>query len=591
MRFALKAVFVAAFLFSAPMAFGQGGVQQSGVVAPGHLAIWGRNGVIMDGGQPAILSGPILYAANPSYAGGVKPDGVTPNDAAMKSATDACAALGATLILPPGQILLNGHGNVTTNLRNCSVVGSGVPGGTLGIPGSYGTMFLLTSTSVKPFNIGNNWSMSSVNFFWPNQTTGTQFYPPLFSPATETADTHDWYLDHVNIINAYDGVVTGGGRFNVTDSNIYAMRDAFRVGNIGDSFRLTGIHFTPGPWFTMTNNTAPYTNVSGTNTMIHAQTGGNNVVNFAAFNIGAFAWGNFVKVDSATTAGEIEFDVLLDTVQTVIDASASGAAWAGASQTPIRGSAGCYSTCFKMGASSTLFIDGWTGGSSKTFVETAGSNVYLDNVFAPGVGSIADGGDYYFVHLTANPGGGAVISLHNNTVIGLPSSTKVHGVTTDVAAARIDIQGNSFQYLNDDINVQSAATTIIGGNWSIATQGTASVITSTLLSGGHGISWFGNLFDKPPQAMVTSCGTGCTVQGGFAGFIAIGSTNPTTGFQLTLPFTPLGPGGGACTFTPSIGVILGGGPTGVSPPTWNIGSSADIHGAQIFYNCGGISQQ
>lgn len=519
---------------------------------------------------------------------GVVADGVTSNDVALANAVNACAAAGTALYLPPGQILLSGA--ATINLRNCAVHGVGVPGGLLGTPSSYGSMFLFTSISVKPFNIGSNWSMSDVNFFWPNQTVGTQFYPPLFSPVSETTSTTDWYLDHVNIINAYDGIVTGGGRFNVTDSNIYAMRDAFRVANIGDSFRLNGIHFTPGPWFTMTNFTAPYTNVSSTNVILHAQAGGNNTINFSAVNIGAFAWGTSVKIDASVTVGETEFDGLFDTIQTMIDASASGAVWAGYSQTPIRGSAGCFSTCFKLGATGTLFIDGWTGGSSKTFVESAGASVYLSNVFAPGVGSIADGNDYYFVHLTANPGGGAVISLRNNSTTGVPSSVKVHGLTTDVAAARLIIQNSDFSFFNDVINAQSASTTVIQGNWSIGTQGSQSLIASSLATGGHGISYSNNVWDKPPQATITAgFGTGPTIQGGFSGVIFAG-TGSTTGGSFQLPFVPIGPAGGSCNFTPSIGSNISASVSG-SPPTWNILSENNIAGGQLFYNCGGVAQQ
>lgn len=52
MRYVLKAAFGAAFLLSGPLAFGQGAVQQCGLVIPGNAAQWLRNGCIADSGVP-----------------------------------------------------------------------------------------------------------------------------------------------------------------------------------------------------------------------------------------------------------------------------------------------------------------------------------------------------------------------------------------------------------------------------------------------------------------------------------------------------------------------------------------------------------
>ena len=60
-------------------------------------------------------SGSVMYAA----AYGVKADGVTSDDVAMKAATDACAAKGGMLILPPGKILLTGAAQIT--FQSCHI--------------------------------------------------------------------------------------------------------------------------------------------------------------------------------------------------------------------------------------------------------------------------------------------------------------------------------------------------------------------------------------------------------------------------------------------------------------------------------------
>ena len=508
----------------------------------------------------------------------------TSDDVALKAAVDACAATGSKLILPPGMLLFTGA--ATINLRNCYLSGVGTMGGTLNTPGSYGTMFLITSTSVKPFTIGDHWGMSGVNFFWPNQITGLTVYPPLFSPSgAETDSSQQWVLDHSVIINAYDAVVTGGGAFFVTDSLIYTMRDAFRVGNIGDSFRLNAIHFTPGPWFTMTNFKAPYKNVSDTNVFIHAVAGGTQVpgaTNFAATNIGSFGLGVGIKIDNGATVGISEASFVFDGVGTVVDAS-SGGVWAGFANAPLHGVAGCNDTCFKMGANSTLFLSGWVGGGQRSFIETTGSNVTLNNVDVTGVGGANDGTDYYVVNMMANTGG-TTVSVKSSDLQGSPSNAHVHGIKTSVAAARLIIENTGFSYFQDDINAQPAASTIISGDWSAATNGPESIVTASMASGTTPVSYGANDFDKPPKAVITAgFGTGSTITGDFSGVIFPGATGPVTTGSFRLPFNVAN--SGACSFTSSLEGFISAGASG-SPPVWNVLTSDNIQGGQIYYNCG-----
>ena len=49
-------VFLAAFFVSGPPAFAQGAVVQCGLVVPGHIAIYGGYGCILDGGVPNALA-------------------------------------------------------------------------------------------------------------------------------------------------------------------------------------------------------------------------------------------------------------------------------------------------------------------------------------------------------------------------------------------------------------------------------------------------------------------------------------------------------------------------------------------------------
>lgn len=535
-----------------------------------------------------IINGNWFFAIN----FGVKADGVTSDDTAMSNAVNACALAGGILWLPPGKILLTGA--ATINLRDCHLIGSGVMIGIQGDAGSSGTTFLLTSTTTKPFNIGSSWGISGVQFYWPNQTTGTTSYPPLFSAATETTQTGGWYVDHSTFVNCYDCFAVAGGPFEITDSYIYAMRDAFRVGNIGDSFRLNTIHFTPGPWYAITGNAAIAVvgNAAGSNAMFHAQAGGNNTVNLSAQNIGAFGWRYGINIDDGVTVAEADVSFALDTVGTVIETNSTGV-WAGFSNVPLTGFAICQTLlnggtvggsapCFHTNSASTLYFSGFNFLARGSLLVASGTSTTMKNV-SGSVGGANDGTDYYFVHETSNPGGTTLV-VQNSSAGGITSDTHVHGIKTDAALDSLVAQNNAFGFLNDAINAQSAPVTIITGNTSSGTTGSESIVHTSLASGGNGVIYANNVWDKPPTSLVSSCGSGATIHGAFAGFIMVG-TGVTTACTLTLPWSPVGGGGGNCTFSAATTHITGS-PSG-APPAWSIGSDADMQGTQIFFNCPG----
>lgn len=71
MRRLFIAAVMAAFLFPSAAAFAQGSVLQCGVVTPGHIAMWSRNGCISDGGAfIPLLSTPNTWTAHNTFAGG-----------------------------------------------------------------------------------------------------------------------------------------------------------------------------------------------------------------------------------------------------------------------------------------------------------------------------------------------------------------------------------------------------------------------------------------------------------------------------------------------------------------------------------------
>lgn len=538
----------------------------------------------------------ILYAID--Y--GVIPDGVTSNDLQLKNAVDACAAIGTALYLPPGRILLTGA--ATINMRSCALVGAGVQAGSALTGSSLGTTLLLTGTTAKPFNICSNWSITGVNFYWPNQTTGTLItYPPLFNDAPGCAVTGNWAIRNSNIINAYDvytQTTAGSGDFWVTDSTLYAVHRVFKMGNVGDTVHMSGLLFSPGPWLGVCG--------SGCNGAINAGALQNAIVEatsgtFSAHmvNSHAFAWRYWFLIDANAVVSQSVFDIGGDGIGTIIDASASNALWAG-NTVVLNGVVNCGSVpaypsalgvtvnpCFNMGNGSTLRLTGFEAAQvNGDFIVTSGGQVYLDHVIASGMGTGGIGGttDYYGIYFTGAVGG-SILSVKNSSFSSVPSDTHVHGIVVGSGAlARLTIEGNDFSYFNDVLTVASAPTTIITNNWSVVTAGSYSI----QVSGTNGVIYTNNNWDKPPTAAISACGTGAAIAGAFSGVAFVGSTNPTTTCVITLPWIPYGVNAGLCVFggtngTPAINANF----TLTPLPQWTVFAASDMHGDQLTFHCPG----
>jgi len=308
-------------------------------------------------------------------------------------------------------------------------------------------------------------------------------------------------------------------------------------------------------------------------------------VGVRAFSIGMFAMGTAIKIDNGATVGISEAHFLLDGIGTVIDAS-SGGHWAGSANAPLSGSVGCNDTCFKMGSSSSLFLNGFHGSSQKSFVEIDDGFVDIANSQISNIGLKDDGADYYVVHSTGNSGG-MNIHVRGSTLQGKTSSPHVHGIKTDVAVARLTVVDSSFTYFQDDLDIQAAASTIITNNTGVATLGPESIIHTRMGYGGS-VVYRNNLWDKPPISVATACGAGCAVAGGaFSGYIAVGSTGPTTTGTLTLPWSPYGAGGGLCRFyVNGNATVIAAGTAGNGVWNWN-SNGIDVKNTAMFFSCPG----
>lgn len=572
-------------------AYAQGAVQQLGQVTAGHGAKWVGPGMIMDSGLPSTQGAPPYLDAT-NY--GVVADGATPNDAALAAAVTACSAIGGSLYLPAGGILLTGTQSI--QLKNCRLVGQGTFNGG---GQNLGTTILLTSQATTSFVCGSDWRIEGVNFYWPTQVSGTTVYPPLFAD-NGSVGCNRFSLENVAIVNAYDVFTATGslswGAVRISNSQIYALDHFWKIGNTGDFVLIENTILDPGVWLALAPGTP-------TNNAINAADQVNIIfdvssgpgVGFLLNNVGAFAWryGYLVRSGGALNAGT---PVQWDGVATFLDTSSGGALGGAGSVVISCPNGGCVAgiasypggaattgnfPVFNLGAGAgTLTVNDFHLSQAQgSVVVSAGQAVEIKNSDFAAWGNAADGNEYYTVRVTANLGGTSI--RYENNLSAPAASTHVHGIKNDVALAGIEVQNSRFQNLNDALNLVAASLlTTITENTSTSTQGTV----SAAISGTNAtVNYHDNQWDKPPKAAVTSCGTGATVTGALAGFISVGSTNPTTTCTLTLPWVPYGT---SCNFTPSGGGALTA-TVGGTPPTYSIVTAADIHGGQIFYNCAG----
>lgn len=555
----------------------------------GPLDVIGPNGSF---GAPGLQIYPPLHA-----------DGVTSDDVALAAAAAACTTAGGAIFLPPGKILLTGAASITLN--NCRIVGTAGPGSIDLTQTNNTTTILLTSTTVPPFILRANFSLSNINFYWPNQTTGTTVYPPLFSD-DGTHNAGLFTMDHIAVLNAYDGWVETVGlvwvNFYVLNSDIYAVHSAFTLSSIGDAIHINGNHFTPGNWFDACANLstcyAAVNTADQSNMLVHVN--GTSLVEMTMIGGATFAWRYGIKIDDGARMASSTFDMHWDGMGTLVDDSANTTAGRGwVSQNHAFGgfSNGCAIPqyggayignwpCFNMGPKGSITISNFNAGSAHgDFVATAGGGVVIRDSEVDNVGLVADGADYYLVRATT-PSTNVIVQ--NSTLSGHVGDVHAHGIAfLGGAPGNLTIQDSQFTYFEEILNSPtSTSTIIISGNRSANMTGTSDIILSDV---DHPIRFLNNDLANPPLATLNTCGgTGATIQGGIVGTILVGSTVPTISCSFTLPFYVHT--NGSCVFTSQQAVLPLGAAT-VTPTEWNVGSPNGTHleNQHIFFNC--IGQQ
>ncbi len=541
---------------------------------------------------------PTLAGVLDGLSYGIRADGITSDDVAIQTAFAACAAAGKTLMLPQGQILIDGSAVTTAIIKNCHIIGHGVP---TGDSPNRGTTFLLTSTVVKPFIIGSNWSMEGVSFYWPNQTSGTTVYPPLFSDDT-LSGADDVTLRQTTIINAYDGfkqtVPLGWSRWNISDSYFYAVHDTFSIANTPDSWRMTNVEFAPGPWINILGLSpavqAAINAAAQVNSMFHVT--GNGTTGFTLFTrnfIGfAYRYGFNIDVGGALTNGDIVMS--MDGTGTFVDSSSggitSGTTFSGAGNNSFRVVYVAGAPTFT-GNDPAFFFGGNGDATIRDFglplargsaILTKGASLTITGMSA-NYAQALDGTNYYGLELLANV---SRVELLSSDFFG-QADIHSHGIFATSTLHEMRIQNNSFINLNEAMTLSTTGTdaTMITGNFSSGTVGANTVV----ISGTGPVSYRANQFDKAPNASVSNCGTSPSVSGATSGIIQIGSGGPVTSCKLTLPWVVSGVAPtGVCIPVSTISTLSISALSG-SPASWTFASTGavDMTGGQIFFNCGG----
>ena len=456
-----------------------------------------------------------------------------------------------------------------------------------------GTTFQVESTTVKPFICGDSWRMSGFNVWYPNQN-GTTVYPPFISDDGSTPCNHV-YMDHFNVVNAYDFLFNTANvswqDFSFDNFNVYAVHSAFNLSKTGDSFRFTNAHFTPTPWFSICNSMPECFAGIAAGAHVNAIfriTGPSASVGVTAdvYSSEAFAWRYGYKIEANGFVQGSIVDINWDSVGTVIDATAPGAAWG--LNNVLRGfeplcaiwnggsAPDIVTNCFDMGASSGLVLNHFSGAAGGDFFRSTGSTLSMVGGVISGIGGADPTHDHWFVK---NTGASGTVHIRNVDIGYGITGSLVHGIDTTNVQDFI-LQNNSFRGFKDIVTgpypVQIA---MISGNTSVG-DGT----TAVQLTGTGSIRYSNNQWDKPPLATVSACGTGATINGTLNGGVGIGTAAGLT-CTITVPLVvPLM----SCQF--GLGLSLPFATSQVSAGVWRLtAASGDISGTQITYRCGGDS--
>ena len=541
-------------------------------------------------------------------------------------ATDVSTALnnavtwvaGGQVVVPPGKYLLNG--TATIALANVEIECQGSPAGSnYGPGGTYGTngaVFLLTSTSVQPFTVGNAVRITDCNFFWPNQTQcaiAPTAYPPLFTePLGSNMSNFDLVRDR--IIDAYDVIDQASlansdaiGNISMTDTYGYAIRYWFSVGNVPETVTVKGMSADWNLYQNVANagNQCLTKWTAANGAFLHVYGNGNGTTTTSSVNIAGFtfdgavfATNKFLWVDSTGSLTESHATGILDTVPHVIQVDTGGCfasiylnmVYVNISQFANGGTDNGTAFALNSPASSgctetNIDIGGSFNTAQGDVIDVNGNPVKAINLHLGGFGTYANtstAGTYYFANINAP---NAQFTAIGNHVEPANPSTSKHGFNIQ-ACSQCVIAGSSFLGVHNPIILGSSTVPVVGtGNISGGSIPTGS---SAIVGTGYYAHQLlnGNTWADVPLPTCSSCGSGpsCSVASGIssdiAGQINVGGGSVTA---CTLNFA------NAWTNYPKCMFNSGNGPTwfsgGSLTSAITINNASSMGGGFIEYTC------
>lgn len=433
----------------------------------------------------------------------------------------------ATIMLPPGQILMDA---TQITLGNIALQGAGAGsnrGAAFANPGAQGTTMLMASATVQPFVITRGVKWSDTNFLWPGQSgiiATPVAYPPLFTdgPVIPLADF--WFVRN-GVMNAYDfytqnAACGGAGTLRVLDSNIYAIRRFISACAVGETFSVNGSVFNPSVWYEGTvsrpnqyllkwsqaNADWLYVFGNGDSTTCSTQivggliagagttiNGVKRVVHVVSGILDEAIWG------SDTDINGVDQIVVVEPAGFVSHVSLLGHMYPNGKPGLETGSVAFdfQGTC-DAGYASDIKVGGRLIGPQGGVFNVQGTNLarLMVNVDVKNYGDYGVPGSPYYFAVLNNPN--TVVSITDSTIRASIQDSNRRGVLASQVSA-LTFTGNTCERVYNCIDVSGLATnkyTTIAGNTSVGTSSTYAALGTLGLS----ITAYGNTFDRPNPA-------------------------------------------------------------------------------------------
>jgi len=518
-------------------------------VTPGNCSVLPSNPVNTTGGGG---TGAELNLV-PYQVGGQFSYG-TDDTTAVSNAVSAAISANVAVYAPSGTYWLASQSSAIA-LNHIKFYGDG-PSSLNEFPFNGGTNFFISNTSTSVFGGMDGVEVSDMGFFWPaqdNSQTTPLTYPALF----ESSVFVNVWLNKLRIANAFQlikvdssAASSGLGRVVLGDNLIYCVdKCAWMLNGAADILNIASSNkFTVGA-FGNQGNTGPknlqtYTAANGE--FIRIDVGSSTYTKFDGLQVRAgliYGYRYGVRLLSGTLDVSNVSPALWDAIGTIL--SVEGAAVIDTTNftssevyaiNPLVPTQAATLFNFTSTATTTSAFSveglhfGYVQGSIYSDANAAVKNLNFTGNHIESLGNTTTSGSYGGILLSANS------AAHHNIVGNKfncgSSGNTIYGVLLSMTGApNNNVVGNQFLSCTYPVLLQGTTGTVqIEGNTSIATIAVSLTDSSTAT-----VRTANNLWDKPPNPAVTSCGTSPSIAAtsdDWRGRVTVG-TSPSTACTVT----------------------------------------------------------